>query len=322
MIAVVSIITNSGKRFYLLRKIVFIEVCLIVLTLLSPTCVNADVIMWLPPAGPPKINKPGKIISLAPSITEILFHIGAGNLVVGVTRFDDWPPQVSNIKRVGGYLDIDIEAIAAIKPDIVFCEMNSGVKNAVEHLAKLNINVAIVKADDVESVIDAIAAVGKAVGMEKESLAKADDLKLRLGHVRASIAGLKPVPMIVFFNFEPLMAAGRGTFTDSIIRMAGGINLADFSGVKYPVIDREMLVKLDPDVIIDQTGHVIIDGGVVEQKPQFLNDFKNIKAVKNNRIYSLPGYYMFRPGPRVVDNVEKLAGILHPELRLHNEKQP
>jgi len=305
-----------------LRQIGIISFCFVFFIIISTECVNAeDIITWLPPTGSPKIIKPEKIVSLAPSITEILFYIGAGKQVVGVTRFDDWPPQVSNIRRVGGYLDIDIETIAAIKPDIVFCEMNSGVKNAVEHLAKLGISVAIVKTDNVQSVILAIVETGKVIGMYKEASEKAENLRLRLENIKTRVADLKPVSVMVFFNFEPLMAAGKGTFTDSIIRLAGGINRADFSGVKYPVIDREMLVKLDPEVIIDQAGHENIDGGIVERKPQFLHDFRNIKAVRNKRIYSLSGYYMFRPGPRVVDNVELLASILHPEVIFHYEKQ-
>jgi iron complex transport system substrate-binding protein len=283
-----------------------------VITLLLPGQSGAGVLEWLPPAGPPK-GDGGRIVSLAPSITEILFEIGAGKRIVGVTRYDDWPPAVKSIKRVGGYLDVDLETIISLKPEIVFCEPNSGIKSAVERLAETGVHVGVVRVNDVESIIRAVSEIGASIGNAAEAGKRAREMRSSLADVSARIAHLRPVRILIFFNVNPLMAAGKGTFTDSVISLAGGENLADDSPISYPIMDRERLSALDPDVIIDQSEAAMGTSGAIPYPSAVILGMKYLKAVGGGRVYSLPGNYLFRPGPRIIQGIETLAHALHPE---------
>ncbi|MBI5528567.1 MAG: cobalamin-binding protein [Deltaproteobacteria bacterium] len=277
-----------------------------------PLDVSAGVLAWLPPAGEPKAP-PARIVSLAPSITEMLFEIGAGGRVVGVTRYDDWPPEAKKVRQIGGYLDVDIETVMLLKPDAVFCEPNAGIKNVVERLAGAGIPVGVVTVAEVASIFLAIEELGRAVGHEEKAKATAAGLRTRLDALKKRIEGTAPATVLLFFNVSPLMAAGKGAFADEALRLAGGKNLAGESPVMYPVYDVEKVAALDPAVIVDQSEATMGATGLSGDSAAFWKKWPNLKAVKTRRVHTVPGVYLFRPGPRIVESIEKLARTLHPE---------
>lgn len=274
---------------------------------------SAGVLAWLPPAGPPKAP-PARIVSLAPSITEMLFEIGAGANVVGVTRYDDWPPEAKKIKQVGGYLDVDIETVMSLKPNAVFCEPNAGIKNVVERLSGAGIPVGVVTVAEVPAIFLAIEELGRTVGREGKAKARAVRLRERLEALQRRIEVRSPIPALLFFNVAPLMAAGKGTFADEALRLAGGKNLAGGSPVMYPVYDVEKVAALDPAVIIDQSEATMGATGLSGESSAFWKKWPNLRAVKTGRVHTIPGVYLFRPGPRIVESIETLAKVLHPDV--------
>jgi iron complex transport system substrate-binding protein len=281
--------------------------------LLFPIAAPGETLEWLKPSGPPAAP-PSRVVSLAPSITEILFEIGAGEAVAGVTRYDDWPPQVRSIKRVGGYLDLDFETVISLRPDAVLCEPNSGIKGAVERMAGAGIHVGVVQTPDAAAIFEAVERLGEVMGRAAQGAQKAAALRSRIAAVREKVRGLDATGVIILFNAVPPMAAGPGTFADSIITLAGGRNLAADARVGYPVLDRERLLVLDPDVIIDQSEAAMSSGGNTGRPSPAITGIKGLKAVKNGRVHSMPGLYLFRPGPRVAESVEGLAAFFHPEV--------
>ena len=281
------------------------------LAALVPSSAAAGTLAWLAPAGAPKAV-PARVVSLAPSLTEILFAVGAGDLVKGVTRYDDWPLEAQRLPRVGGYLDIDIEAVLALKPGAVLCEPNSGIKNVVERLAGAGIPVGVVTTTDVASIFTAIEEIGAVVGRKSEAVATASSLRAQLRAVEAAVAGRAPVSVLLFYNVQPLMAAGRGSFADEALRIAGGKNLAGDSPVMYPVYDAEKVAALDPLVIIDQSEETMGSTGLDGAPSAFWKKWPQLKAVKAGRVQTVPGGYLFRPGPRIVESIGKIARMLHP----------
>jgi iron complex transport system substrate-binding protein len=277
-----------------------------------PAPAHAGAIEWLAPAGPPA-GKLTSVVSLAPSITEMIFAVGAGGLVQGVTRYDDWPPEVQKVRRVGGYLDVDIEAVLALKPGAVFCEPNSGIKNIVTRLAGAGIPVGVVRTTDTASIFSAIEEVGAAVGRLDEGRKTAAALRGRLAALQKRIAGRAPAPVLLFYNVQPLMAAGNGSFADEALRIAGGNNLAGGSPVMYPVYDIEKVTALDPAVVIDQSESTMGAAGLSGSPSTFWKKWPDLRAVKTGRVVTIPGGYLFRPGPRIVDSIEMIARLLHPE---------
>lgn len=283
---------------------------------LCPAAAGAGTLTWLDPAGPPK-GPVKTIVSLAPSITEILFAVGAGDRIVGVTRYDDWPPAAKAIRRVGGYLDVDLETVLTLKPGAVLCEPNAGIKNVVERLAGAGIPVGVVTTVDVASIFRAIEEVGAAVGRKTEGEAQAAMLRTAFAAVKTAVAGREPVPVLLFYNVQPLMTAGRGSFADEALRIAGGKNLAGDSPVMYPVYDLEKVAAMDPRVIIDQSEETMGDTGLAGEPSPFWKRWPALRAVKDGRVYTVPGGYLFRPGPRIVHSIELIARMLHPEAFTH-----
>jgi len=289
----------------------FILLIAAIATLIPPNA-SAEALTWLPPAGPPK-GPVMSVVSLAPSVTEMLFELGAGDLVKGVTRYDDWPPAAQKIRRVGGYLDVDLETVILLRPDAVLCEPNAGIKNIVERLAGAGIPVGVVTTPDVSSILNAIEEVGTSVGKAAAGRERAAALRAQLDGLKKKIAGREAVPVLLFYNVAPLMAAGKGSFADEALRLAGGKNLAGSSPVMYPVYDIEKVAALDPEVIIDQSEDTMSAAGLSGEPSPLWKKWTNLRAVKRGRVHTVPGGYLFRPGPRIVDSIEKIARMLHPE---------
>lgn len=256
---------------------------------------------------------PQRIISLAPSNTEILYALGLGGRVVGVDRFSDYPPEVREKPKVGGMVDPDYERILSLRPDLVLT--TGGVQRAVvERLETLGIRVFALHPQTVEGVLDSILTVARLAGVTRKGWEVVGALRRR---IRAITLKTERIPLsrrpTVFWIIwpEPLMTAGPRTFIHSLITLAGGRNIAgDIAGPRdYPLYSMEELVARDPDVIIATTdAHGAV--GNLAAKP----GWRSLRAVRSGRVYFVDPDLVHRPGPRLVDGLEAIARLLHPKL--------
>lgn len=252
---------------------------------------------------------PRRIVSLAPSLTEILFALGAGEAVVGVTDFDNYPPEVREKRSVGGGIDPNLEVIVALRPDVVFVAADANRWGTLVQLERLNIPVYGVKSIGVEGVFDSIAKVGEAVGRRQQAEALIAKMRRRLNAVSEKV-GKRDKPKVLYAVWiDPLIVAGRETVIHDLIRLAGGVNAVRERG--FPRLGLEAVFNHPPDLIVlafDQGGL-----GYREVLPH-LPGWRDIPAVRQGAIRVIDANVMNRPGPRIVEAVEVLARALHPEV--------
>lgn len=258
---------------------------------------------------------PERLISLAPSITEILFAIGAGEQVVGVTSFCNYPEEATTRQVVGGFdsSTISIEQIVALEPDLVFVEDHLQ-QSVIDALDQVGIPVMAVAARTVPGVYENIVLVGQVTGHVAEAEQVAAAMQERIDAVAARVESipLEQRPAVFWEMWdEPLMTAGPETFTSQIIELAGGVNLFADVTENYPQVSMEEVVQRNPAVIMssDSMGEKL----TVEQVSQ-RPGWAEVDAVRDERIYLLNGDISSRAGPRLADAVEAAARALYPDL--------
>ncbi|MDR5694484.1 MAG: cobalamin-binding protein [Armatimonadota bacterium] len=256
---------------------------------------------------------PQRILSLAPSNTEILYALGLGDRIVGVDRFSDYPPEVREKPKVGGMIDPDYERILSLRPDLVL--VTGGVQRAVvEKLESLGIPVFALHPQTVEGVLDSILTVARLGGVIRKGWEVVGALRKRIRAItlKTGKIPLSQRPTVFWIVWpEPLMTAGPRTFIHSLVTMAGGRNIAgDLVGPReYPLYSMEDLIARDPEVIIATTdAHGAI--GKLSEKP----GWRRLRAVRSGRVYFVDPNLVHRPGPRLVDGLEVIARLLHPDL--------
>lgn len=251
-----------------------------------------------------------RVISLAPSITEILFALGLGNRVVGVTTWDDYPPEVAQIQRVGDYGNPSLEKIVWLKPDLIL--VTYGVpKPSIEALEKHGLTVMALPDDSLADVVKSVRMVGKACGVETMSGELASRLKGRIGAVQLALPS-EPVhrPKVLYLvSLQPLMCAGAGTFIDDMIRKAGGENLGAGFGDNYPTPSAELLLAFRPDVLL--LGEHVEQEACEKGGQEILHKV----GLSSCRTCTLPDDLIQRPGPRAIDGLELMVEALYPESR-------
>ena len=258
---------------------------------------------------------PERIVSLAPSNTEILNALGALDTLVGRDDYSDFPPEVTTVPSIGNlYPNVNAEAVIALKPDLVLA---AGVTSPddVKKLADLGLTVyATSNASSLDDIYADIQAVGALIGKSSAAKTVIADLKARV-EVVATTAQTAATQPSVFYEVdatepEKPWTAGSGTFIDNLITLAGGQNAAASSAAYYQ-INFEQLLTVNPDIIV--LGSSTYGGQtpeLVAQRP----GWDKIKAVKNNAVYVFDDNLVSRPGPRIVDGLEALAKLIHPEL--------
>ncbi len=244
----------------------------------------------------------GGCVSLVPSITEIIYAIGADSLLKGNTAQCDYPLAAQRVYKVGDFQAPDLERIVALKPGVVFA--TRPVHNQlIARLKELKVRVYVSEPKDIEGVFAEMESVGVLLNREEQAKRLVESLKTRL----ESLPVFSDTPRVyVEIAIQPLMSIGKGVFINDIICRAGGRNIfGDFPN-PYPIVSPEMVAARNPDVILIL--HPGVKAGEVKQRV----GWENIRAVKNGRIYAeLDEDLFFRPGPRVVDGVLLLARLLH-----------
>ena len=252
--------------------------------------------------------EPKRVVSLAPSITETVFYLGAGDKLVGVTKWADWPPAVKNITKVGGYgAYANLEIIASLKPDLILAD-NAVLykKGFLENLEKIA-PVVILNPKSIKGIYTQVELLGKILNREEQALLVTAEMKARISSIQSAVSNLtKPTVMYLVSTYNGYWIAGRNTFADDLIRLAGGRNaFEDVTGWK--AVSAEEIVARNPDVVIIASAYVNPD--IFCSGP-----LSTIKASKDGRVYTVSDPNVFqRPSPRVVLAVEELARLLHPE---------
>ncbi|MFQ5960313.1 MAG: ABC transporter substrate-binding protein [Candidatus Methylomirabilales bacterium] len=250
---------------------------------------------------------PRRIISLAPSLTEILYALGAGDAVVGVTDYANYPSEVKTKPSVGGGINPNMEMIVTLKPDLVLISADANRWDTLSQLEQLQIPVYGVKPMGVEGVFTAIARIGEVVGRQHEAERVIIEMRRRMATVSQKVKN-RPRPKVLYAVWiDPLIVAGRETVIHDLIQMAGGRNVVRESG--FPRYSLEEVVVDAPDVIV-----LALDGGVPEDREVLrrLPGWREMRAVREGAVRVVDANLMNRPGPRIVDGVELLAGLLHP----------
>jgi iron complex transport system substrate-binding protein len=257
---------------------------------------------------------PQRIVSLAPSNTEILFALGLGDRVVGVTDYDDYPPEAKTKPSVGEYVSPNIEKIVAMNPDLILASEAQS-EEWYAQAESQGLTVVAISPKTFDDVLDSITLIGKITGATKQAAALTASMQARIKAVTDKTANLtadeRPTVFYILWD-DPLMTAGKGTFTDEMITMAGGTNI--FGGLEgYPTVSLENLLTANPQIMVAGVG---TNEG--EQEPfQFITTearLQDTSARQNNRVYSINMDIVSRPGPRIVDALEQFAHIIHPEL--------
>jgi iron complex transport system substrate-binding protein len=256
--------------------------------------------------GPPR-----RIVSLAPSVTEILFALGLGERVVGVSSCCDFPPAALKIEKVGDYINPSLEKIVALRPDLVIGIAEGDLKAFMQKLASLKIPVYITGSRNFSAVLASIQNLGKVTFSPRSAEKITQRMKERIQAVEARVRG-RPRPRVLpVLNLDPLMSAGEGTFVDDLVRLAGGRNLAGKGKGKYPLLGVEEVFALDPEVIIFSS---MKSQDADTERCRRLEQWKTLSAVREGRIYVLDADLIYRPSPRIVDGLEETARALHPQV--------
>lgn len=253
-----------------------------------------------------------RVVSLAPSVTETVFALGAGERLVGVSVYCDYPAEVAKIDRVGTFLMPNVEAIIAKRPDLVIAVPSPGNRAPVEALRKLGIEVLVVEPGTVAEIEASIVTIARALGIEPRGQALVADIESRLAALRAKLEGAPPRKVLMVVGQTPLIAVGSRTVQDELIRMAHGINLGAKAGGAWPHISIELAISEAPEVIIDTTmGNEERTGSPAALA--FWNAFPTIPAVQSQHVYGFQEYQLLRPGPRIPEAFETFARFIQPE---------
>lgn len=255
-------------------------------------------------------TEPQRIVSLAPSITEILYALNQGDRVAGVTQFCNYPPEAAEKPKVGGFSDVSTEKILEVQPDLVIAA-SIHIAQVVPELEKLGLTVLVVDAHDFPGVLESIRLVGKATGAEEAAEALTARMQERADTVAQAVQG-RSRPRVYWELDNTLWTVGPGSFIQDLIERAGGENIAADAEAAWVQLTAEAIIAADPEVIFLADHPYGESAASVKARP----GWEKISAVVNGRIVELTAEQsdiVSRPGPRVVDALELIARALHPD---------
>lgn len=249
-------------------------------------------------------------ISMAPSNTEILFELGLGDNVIGVTDFCNYPAEAAEKESIGGFSTVNVERIVELDPDVVFGTDSESHREARDLLAQADIPVILFKAVDISTIYKDIQIVGEVMGEKTEAIALINDMQTSIAAVTSKVDAITDKKTVFYMIWnDPLMSAGPGTFIHEAIETAGGINIAGDATTSWPMYDMEMLITSDPDVIL-----LAPHGSSGMSKQQVMDDssYATITAVVQDSVFELSnGDIIQRAGPRIADAIEELYSIMY-----------
>jgi iron complex transport system substrate-binding protein len=263
---------------------------------------------------------PGRVVSMAPNVTEILFALGLEVKVVAVTPFCDYPPEVRNKTRLGGS-NPSIEQILALKPDLVLAPQDMIQADLLQHLDRVKVPIFVLQAAQLEDVVVQIQTIARIFDRSKAGDELAATIRQRIAVVKERTQALTRPRVLYVLNTDPLQTVGPGSFIHQLIEAAGGANIAADTSTAYPRFALEEVLARDPELIVFPVGTA---EGIPEEEQQQWRRWSSLSAVKHNHLVHVPSVLVDRPGPRIVEGLELLAKALHPQAFLgeSQEKKP
>jgi len=253
-------------------------------------------------------NIPKRIVSLAPSMTEELYLLGAEDSLIADTTYCVTPPDAAAKEKIGDITRINLEKIVSLKPDLVLATSLTNSK-AIQKLKNLGIEVMVFPAPkNYAYLCDQFLTLGKVVGKEAEAKTIIAESKEKVMAIEAGTAGFGKPKVFIEIGAKPLFTANRDYFINDFVEMAGGVNIA--KDAKLGTYSREEVLRKNPDVII-----IVMMGIAVEKEKEAWQKFKDLNAVRDNRIYVIDSRRVCSPTPvTFVETLNEIAGLLHPEL--------
>ena len=256
-------------------------------------------------------DNPRRVVALAPSITEIVFALGEDDRLAGVTRFSDYPEAAARLPKVGSYVHLDLERIAALAPDLCIAVKDGNPIEVVRRLEGLEIPVFAVDPRNLATVMTAIERIGVLLNAGDRAEALTRDMAGRIDRVRRRAAGAAYRPGVFFqIGIQPIVAVGTDTFIHELIETAGGRNLTA-GDVPYPRLSREQVLALAPEVIIVTS---MARGDAFKAMKREWERWTDLPAARQGRIHLVDSNLFDRPTPRMVTGLELLFGLIHPDL--------
>jgi iron complex transport system substrate-binding protein len=265
----------------------------------------------------PSLTQPARrIVSLSPHITENLFAIGAGNRIVGTVEFSNYPEEAKRIRQVGGYERIDLEAVIALRPDLVLAWESGNSASHVARLKAVGLKVAVTEARRIEDVPAELERLGALAGAGVAARAVAAGFRERLAGLRARHAGRPTVRVFYEVWNQPLMTVGGGQIISDAIRLCGGENVFNALKPMAAAVTVEAVLAADPEAIVAS--------GMGEERPEWLDAWRrwpSLTAVARDNLFFVPPDHLQRHTPRILDGIERLCGHLE-TARARRPAQP
>ena len=255
-------------------------------------------------------GEPKRIVALAPSITEIIFQLNQAHRLKGVTQFSNYPPQALELPKVGSYVRLDLERIVALDPDLCIGTKDGNPKEIVDRLQSMKIPVYVVDPRDLDTVIETILEIGQLLNASERANMLAKMMGSRLQRVMKMASQTEKRPRVfIQIGISPIIAAGSKTFIHDLIIKAGGINVAAGS-TAYPRYSREQVLALAPEIIIITS--MARQSGFEKVKRDW-SQWSSLPAARSQSIYLVDSDLFDRPSPRLLDGLELLVKLIHPD---------
>jgi len=253
-------------------------------------------------------DNPVRVVSLAPSITEIVFSLKQEKRLAGVTQFSDFPEQAQKMPKVGSYVHLDLEKIVSLKPDLCIAVKDGNPIEVVKRLENFNIPVYAVNPVSMDSVLKAVSEIGDILNAKEQAEFLIQGMISRIEHIKNLVSKISYRPGVFFqIGISPIVAVGRETFINELIVTAGGVNLSD-GDAAYPRFSHEQVLALSPEILIITS---MERGEIFKKVKSEWERWTDMPAVKNNRIYLVDSNIFDRPSPSMGSGLEQLFEIIH-----------
>lgn len=250
----------------------------------------------------------GRVVSLAPNLTEIMFALSAGDRLVGNTTFCDYPIEAKTVTKVGDTLHPSIERIIALKPDVVLVSTASQLEAFTKQLDDHKIAVYVTNPHSLDEVFISMLRLGELLGEQNRAASVVAELRTRAEKVESVVKSVKPIKVFYQVSGEPLYTIGREAYLTDLVRRAGGLSVTAGVPSAFPRYSEESALAAQPEAIILPTG-----GSMGSTNGTVALSLKNSPAAQNKRVYKINDDHLSRPGPRLLDGLEEMARALHPE---------
>jgi iron complex transport system substrate-binding protein len=255
---------------------------------------------------------PKRIVSLAPSITEILFAIGLDEEIVGVTDFCNYPPAALAKPKVA-YSQPNLEALIALEPELVLAPPSFLRADLLAKLEQLKIPTFVLESKTVEGIFGHIQLLGRMVGRAQEANAYTAAMRKQVANLTKKVEGLPRPTLLYVLNSEPLITVGPGSFIHHLIELAGGRNAAERANAPYPRLTMEEVLTQNPDILLFPIGEY---EGIPQAEQDRWKRWNTLRAVQEGKLFQVQSDLLNRPGPRVIDGLRHLVKLMHPDVSL------